>query len=174
MNLFEEKCLLLLKPDCIEKLRIGEIITRIERAGLQINDMKMIKVTEESIGKHYPDDPLWLKSVGIKKIQKFKANGIMISDDPLTIGKKVRASLIQYFKEKKVIAIIVQGPNAIACMRKMAGNTEPTSSEVGTIRGDYSTDSFEIADLQQRPIKNMIHVSDSPTSSQREINVWFP
>jgi nucleoside-diphosphate kinase len=173
MNLFEEKCLILLKPDCIENLRIGEIISRIEQAGLQIYDIKMVKVTEESISKHYPDDPSWLKSVGIKKIQKFQSKGITISEDPLMIGKKVRASLIQYFKDKKVIAIIVQGPNAIACMRKMAGNTEPASSAVGTIRGDYSTDSFEIADRQQRPIKNLIHVSDSQTSSQREINIWF-
>ena len=173
MNLTEEKCLLLLKPDCIENFHIGEIVTRIERVGLQIVDMKMVKVTEENISKHYSDDSTWLKSVGEKKIQKFKAKGILISDDPLTIGKKVRDSLVQYFKEKKVIAIIVQGPNAITSMRNMAGNTEPLSSEKGTIRGDYSTDSFEVADLQQRPIRNMIHVSDSTTSSKREIDVWF-
>ncbi len=173
MNLTEEKCLLLLKPDCIENFHIGEIITRIERVGLQIIDMRMVRVTEENISKHYPDDPSWLKSVGLKKIQKFKTKGILITENSLTIGKKVRDSLIQYFKEKKVIAIIVQGPNAITSMRNMAGNTEPLSSEKGTIRGDYSTDSFEVADLQQRPIRNMIHVSDSPASSQREMDVWF-
>ena len=63
--------------------------------------------------------------------------------------------------------------NAIACMRKLAGNTEPFSANPGTLRADYSTDSYESADSLERPIQNLIHVSDSPESCQREIEIWF-
>jgi len=168
-----EECLLLLKPDCVEKSCIGEIVSRIEKTGLKITRMKMVQVSPDIIGEHYPDDSSWLKSVGLKKIQKFQAKGQVLSEDSLSIGKKVRSLLIQYFSGKKIVALTVEGVNAIACMRKVAGNTEPFSAKPGTIRSDYSTDSYEIADALNRPIQNLIHVSDSPESSQREIDIWF-
>ncbi|MDD4028304.1 MAG: nucleoside-diphosphate kinase [Caldisericia bacterium] len=173
MNSFMEECLILLKPDCIEKSCIGEIISRIERTGLTIAKMRMVHVSPDLISEHYPDDPSWLKTVGLKKIQKFQAKGRVLKEDSLSIGKKVRASLIHYFSGKQVIVIVVKGTNAIACMRKIAGNTEPFTAEPGTIRGDYSTDSYEVADSLDRPIQNAIHVSDSPESSQREMEIWF-
>jgi nucleoside-diphosphate kinase len=173
MKSLTEECLLLLKPDCVNKCCIGEIISRIEKTGLTITRLKMIQASSDIIGKHYPDDPSWLKSVGLKKIQKFQAKGQILSEDSLSIGKKVRSLLMQYFSGKKIVALTVEGINAIACMRKIAGNTEPFSAKPGTIRSDYSTDSYEIADALNRPIQNLIHVSDSPESSHREIDIWF-
>lgn len=170
----KEKCLVLLKPDCIERRLTGELITRIEKTGLRMVRMKMITVTEDLIGRHYPHDPSWLKSVGLKKIQKYSSIGKPISQDPLLIGERVRKNLMAYFVKKTVVALVIEGNNAIACLRKIAGNTEPLSALPGTLRGDYSTDSYEIADATERPVQNLVHVSDSPEASQREIAIWFP
>ncbi len=168
-----EECLILLKPDCVERNLIGECISRIEKTGLRLTRMKMIEANADLIGRHYPDDPSWLKKVGMKKIQKFQAMGQPVRLNSLAIGQGVRNDLIKYFSGKRVVVFTVKGLNAIACMRKLAGNTEPFSAPPGTLRGDYSTDSYESADSAERPIQNLIHVSDSPESYQNEVEVWF-
>ena len=170
----QEKCLLLLKPDCINRRFVGKLLQRIEDTGLNIVQMNMVIVDANTIGEHYPNDPAWLKSVGLKKIKKLQGLGKPVKEDSQCIGKTVRKHLIEYFTGQRIVAIVVQGPNAITCMRKLAGNTEPFTAVPGTIRGDFSTDSYEIADSAERPIHNLIHVSDSPESSEREIAIWFP
>jgi nucleoside-diphosphate kinase len=173
MDIRNEECLILLKPDCVERRLCGEIIARIEKTGMLLTRMKLVQGSAELIGQHYPDDPSWLKKVGMKKIQKFQAIGKTVKQDSLSIGKGVRNDLIRYFSGKTIIVFTVQGLNAIACMRKLAGNTEPFTAIPGTLRADYSTDSYESADSLERPIQNLIHVSDSPESCQREIEIWF-
>ncbi len=173
MDSKNEECLILLKPDCVERHLIGEVIARIEKTGLMITRMKIVQANDELIGHHYPDDPSWLKKVGMKKIQKFQSMGKTVKEDSLSIGKGVRNGLIRYFSGKMVVVLTVQGLNAIACMRKLAGNTEPFTASPGTLRGDYSTDSYETADSSDRPIQNLIHISDSPESCQKEIDIWF-
>lgn len=173
MNQMNEECFVLLKPDCVERHLIGKILSRIEDTGLTVTKIKMLKATSELISQHYPDDSSWLRNVGLKSIKKSQSTGKSVTQTSLSIGQKVRKDLIRYFSEKTVVAITVNGSNSIACMRKIAGKTEPLSAPPGTIRGDFSTDSYEIADNKEQPVLNLIHVSDSPESSKREIAIWF-
>ena len=95
MDIRNEECLILLKPDCVERRLCGEIIARIEKTGMLLTRMKLVQGSAELIGQHYPDDPSWLKKVGMKKIQKFQAMGKTVKQDSLSIGKGVRNDLIR-------------------------------------------------------------------------------
>jgi nucleoside-diphosphate kinase len=72
-----------------------------------------------------------------------------------------------------VIAIVLEGHMVIEIVRKMAGSTNPLKAAPGTIRGDFSQDSYVLSDYFKRPTANVIHASDSPETAKREINVWF-
>lgn len=170
----KENCLILLKPDCIRKKLVGKVISMIEDSFLDIIAIKLVIPSKELIEKHYPDTIDWLRRLGIKNIESYKKRGLACDTDPESIGRKVRSELIKYLTGKQIIAIIIKGDNAIAQMRKLAGSTEPISSEPSTIRGKYSTDSYELADFYNRPLENIIHVSDSCDSAKEEIKIWFP
>ncbi len=170
----KEKCLVLLKEDCIRKKLIGKVISMIEEASLDIIAMKLVIPDRELIGRHYPDSEEWLKSAGNKKIENYKKRGLICDSDPISIGKLIREELINHMSNKPIIAIVASGFNAISHLRKLAGTTEPIHADLSTIRGRFSTDSYELADSQERPIENVIHVSDSLEASEREIKIWFP
>ncbi len=169
-----ENCLILLKPDCIRKKLIGKVISLIEESFLDIIAIKLIIPSKELIERHYPDKIEWLRGLGTKKIESYKKRGLVCDTDPESIGRIVRNQLIEYLSGKPIIAMIVQGNNAICQMRKLAGPTEPINAEPSTIRGKFSTDSFELADFYDRPLENIIHVSDSYETTDEEIKIWFP
>lgn len=170
----KENCLILLKPDCIKKRLIGKVILMIEDSFLDITSIKLVIPSRELIEKHYPDKTEWLRELGTKKIESYKKRGLVSDTDPESIGRMVRDELIEYLSGKPMVAIIVCGDNAIYHMRKLAGSTEPINAEPSTIRGKFSTDSYEIADLNGRPLENIIHVSDSIETAEEEIKIWFP
>jgi nucleoside-diphosphate kinase len=173
-----EKTLVLIKPDAFKRGLTGEIIARFERVSLKLEKMKLIKPTKELVEQHYPDDAGWLKSIGEKTIKTYEKYSLNLIDDlgtndALEIGKKIRKWLIQYVTSGPVIAIVISGNHAIEVVRKLVGNTVPVFAELGTIRGDYSIDSSDLADKEKRSIQNLVHASGNKDEAEKEIRLWF-
>lgn len=144
-----EKTLILIKPEGVKRHLVGKIISRFEDAGLKIIGMKQVWVDKEFARKHYTED---------------------ISERR---GQKVRDMLIDYITEGPVIAICLDGVDAIETVRKIVGGTEPKSALPGTIRGDFAHVSFAHADANNIPVKNLIHASGNKKDAEYEINLWF-
>jgi nucleoside-diphosphate kinase len=169
-----EKTFVIIKPDGVQRTLIGEIIRRYERVGLKLIGLKMVIPTVEKAEKHYTLDSEWLKKVGEKSIQSYKAKGLVPpSEDPLEVGNKVLVRLVKFMTSGPVVAMVWQGAHAVQIVRKMTGGTEPLSSDIGTIRGDYVIDSYQIADVDDRAIRNVVHASGSVEEAINEINLWF-
>lgn len=173
-----ERTLVIVKPDGVKARIIGEVISRLERMGLKIVGLKMIKATEEQMAGFYPSDEEWLKSVGNKSIKSYQEMGMDIkrdmgTDDPVQVGKTVKQWLVKYMVETPIVLIVVEGNHAIDTVRKLVGHTLPYMAAPGTIRGDYSTDSPDLANKEKRAIRNLVHASDGPESAAREIHYWF-
>lgn len=173
-----ERTLVLLKPDAVQRGLIGEVIKRLEQRGLQIVAMKMIKPSLEHISSHYPNDDKWIERLGEKGFQTFKEAGIdpmdvMGTRDKKEAGKQVREWLLAYMTEAPIVAIVIEGIHAIEMVRKIAGSTHPIKADIGTIRGDYSSDSAAAANPEKRSIKNIIHASETKEEAEHEIAHWF-
>ena len=169
-----ERCLVLLKADCVKRKLIGTFISRIESAGLSLVALKMVIPTESLINEHYKKNSDWLIKAGKMKIDRYQERGITLCETPEQVGIIIHKKLIQSMTGKKIVAMVIQGPNTIRFLRKMAGSTEPLSAEYGSLRGSFSSDSYEIADQEGRTIQNLIHVSDGIETAKKEIDLWFP
>ena len=88
-------------------------------------------------------------------------------------GKEVRDRLLEFITEGPIVAMIIEGVNAIENVRKIVGPTESKSALPGTIRGDFSHVSFEYADAKKVPVKNLIHASSDEKDAKSEIAIWF-
>lgn len=170
----KDKCLILLKNECIRKGLVGKVFSIICETSPDIIAIKLVVPDKDIIGRHYPAQEEWLRNAGLKKIESYKKRNIVCDSNPISIGRLVREQLIEYMSGKPVIAIVVEGYNAILHLRKLAGSTEPISADPSTIRGRFSVDSYDLADSRNRPIENIIHISDSIESAIREIKIWFP
>jgi nucleoside-diphosphate kinase len=173
-----ERTFVMIKPDGVQRGLIGEVIGRLEKRGLKVVALKMIKPSIEHVNDHYPKDDTWVARLGDKGFNVFKEYGIdpkeiMGTDNNLEAGKKVREWLVKYLTEAPVVAMIVEGIHARDMVRKIAGPTLPNKAEIGTIRGDFSVDSPAAANFQQRAIKNIIHASETAEEVENEINHWF-
>lgn len=144
-----ERTLVLIKPEGVQRELVGKIISRFEDAGLKIIGMKMHWADKEFAKKHYTED-----------IEKRR-------------GKKVRELLIDYITEGPVIAMVLEGVNAIENVRKIVGGTEPKSSPPGTIRGDFAHVSYAYADAKSIAVKNLIHASGNEEDAKIEVPLWF-
>lgn len=170
-----EKTLVIIKPDGIERSLVGEIISRYERVGLKLAAMKMMVPTAELIEKHYTLDPEWMRLAGEKSIKNAKEKGHKpLSEDALETGSIVLNSLKKYLTSGPVIAMVWEGMHAVLIVRKIVGSTEPLSSDVGTIRGDYVIDSYQASNHEGRAIRNLVHASSSVKEAEDEIRHWFP
>lgn len=169
-----ERTLAIIKPDGIQRNLVGEIIQRYERTGLKLVAMKMMKPTAELIEKHYTLDPEWIRLAGEKSIKNALEKGhTPLADEPIKVGKLVLESLKKYLVSGPVVAMVWEGVHAVAIVRKMTGGTEPLSSDVGTIRGDFVIDSYQLSNHDGRAIRNLVHASGSPKEAQDEIAHWF-
>lgn len=174
-----ERSVVLIKPDGVMRGIIGQIITRFERVGLKIIAMKMVWVSKEMAGKHYPDSRIeFLKGMGQKSLDNYKEYGMdpvkeMGSADPLEIGKMVNTWLKEYLTSGPVIAMLIEGNHAIAVIRRIVGHTLPAMAASGTIRGDFSIDSSALANARRRPIRNLIHASGNLEEEKIEEELWF-
>ncbi|MFT4250680.1 MAG: nucleoside-diphosphate kinase [Candidatus Woesearchaeota archaeon] len=169
----KEKTLVLLKPDAVQRGLIGEIISRFERCGLKIVGMKMQYASPELAGEHYAEDEEWMKTVGSKMKESYAKKGVEIKETEMEIGAKVRNQLMDFISMSPVIALCLEGHNAVKHVRKLVGATAPSDSAPGTIRGDFSFETYQMADNLKRPIQNLIHASGEVEEAKREVPVWF-
>jgi len=149
MNEKLERSLVLLKPDAINRGLIGEILHRFERTGLKIAGLKLVWSDEDTALKHYSED-----------LAKRR-------------GQKVRDLMVEMITSGPVVAIVVEGVEAVEVVRKMVGETEPKSAAPGTIRGDYAHLSFKHADTSEKAVFNLIHASANPEEAKDEVSYWF-
>ena len=130
-----ERTLILLKPDCVQRQLIGQVIHRFEDKGLQFVAMKLMHVTPELAKQHYAEH----------------------------VGKAFYPGLEEYITGGPIVAAILEGPEAIAVVRKLVGATNGREAAPGTIRGDFGSS----------PKMNLVHASDSAQAAQREIELFF-
>ena len=146
-----EQTLILFKPDAVQRGVIGEILTRFERVGLKIVGTKMIASTREHYYKHYEE----------------------IGQVITRRGEKTFNNVLDTMNEGPVIAMVLEGIEAVELVRKLVGSTEPKSSAPGTIRGDFSHMSYGYGDEQDKGIPNLIHASGDADDAEKEIPHWF-
>ncbi len=135
--------------------------------------MKMITPSEELLGKHYADDLTWKLSVGKKTRETFAKKGVQMTETDEQIGARIRAWNMAGLHGPPVIAVIFEGYHVVEAGRSIVGNTEPRQASPGTIRGDFSNESFALADSQKRVVRNLVHASGNPAEAEQEIKVWF-
>lgn len=146
-----EQTLIILKPDALQRGIAGEILTRFERVGLKIVATKMLSPDYEHYFRHY-------ETIG-KMVSRRGQHAFDVTLDLMTSGP--------------VIAIVLEGVEAVAQVRKMVGTTEPKGALPGTIRGDFAHVSFTFADSKSTGIANLIHASGDPDEAKDEISHWF-
>lgn len=176
----KERTLVLIKPDGVERGLVGSIISRFERAGLRIVGLGIVKPSKKLIDKHYPKTKEWIENLGnnlLKTAEEFQIEIDLKKDykvnNTYELGLKIRNWLIDFMSSGPIVKIVLEGVHAVKIVRKLVGKTVPFLAEPGTIRGDYSIDSPILANLEERPIKNLIHASGSPEEAEYEIKLWF-
>ncbi len=146
-----ERSLVVCKPDAVQRGIVGEILQRFERVGLKIVGMKMVMPNEDQYRAHYEDI------------------GKMITRH----GEQIFRYNLNYMMTGPVIAMVLEGVEAIPLVRKIVGPTEPKSAEMGTIRGDYSHMSFGYSDAKGMGVPNLVHASSNKEEAAKEIALWF-
>ena len=169
-----QQSLVLIKPDGVVRGHIGDIISRFERVGLKITAMKMILPKMDEADRHYALTEEWMQGVFNKSSKKYQEEG---RDFPFTdykaYGTSIKNGLVNFLASGPIIALVIEGEQAVPLIRKIVGATEPASAAPGTIRGDYSPDTYALSNEQNRPIRNLVHASGTPEEAQNEINIWF-
>lgn len=130
-----ERSLILLKPDCLDGNHTGEVIGRFEKAGFEIRATKLIALTNEMLKEHYAH----------------------IADRPFF------PEIVEFMSSRPVLALVLEGENAVAAIRELLGPTDSTQAPAGTIRGDMGTTSM----------KNICHASDSVENAAIEVERFF-
>lgn len=130
-----QQTLVVVKPDGVQRALVGKIIARFEERGLKLVALKMAHVTREFAEKHY-------------EVHK---------------GKFFYEGLVNYIVSSPVVAMVLEGHEAIAVVRAMVGKTRPWEAESGTIRGDFA----------MMGLRNLIHASDASETAEKEIALWF-
>jgi nucleoside-diphosphate kinase len=130
-----ERTLVLVKPDGVQRGLIGEILGRFERKGLKVVGLRMLNVSHELAERHYA----------------------------VHAGKHFYAGLVEFITSGPVAAVALEGPDAIATVRRLVGRTLPNEAEPGTIRGDLGISG----------LRNLIHASDGSETAAFELELWF-
>lgn len=174
MSNTKERTLVIIKPDGVQRTLIGEIIKRYEQAGLKLTGLKFVVPTENQVEAHYLVNPDFKTNVGTKTIESYKKKGeTPPTENPEEQGEFVLNGLKKYMVSGPVVAMCWEGVHAIEVVRKITGSTEPRSSDVGTIRGDYVIDSYQLADRDNRAVRNLIHASGDAEEAEKELALWF-
>ena len=146
-----ERTLIVFKPDSVMRGIVGEVLTRFERVGLKIVGAKMLFPDYDHFYQHY-------EGIGTLKSRK---------------GDKIFEDQLATMQEGPVIAMVLEGVEAVDLVRKMVGPTEPKSAQPGTIRGDYAHVSYGQASGAGKGISNILHASADPKEAALEIDHWF-
>lgn len=175
-----ERTFAMIKPDGVMRGAVGDVIHRFEKVGLKIVAIKMVRPTKAQVKAHYPmSDEAWVERLGEKCLSGFDSLecsvfDVLGTDDKKTLGTDVVDSLVEYLTSGPVVAMVIEGIQAIDMVRKLCGHTLPFKADVGTIRGDYSVDSPAVANAERRAIHNIIHASENALEAKNEISLWFP
>ena len=120
----------------------------------------------------------FIEGMGHKSLETYKEQGLdpvetLGTANPHEIGLKIQGWMVDFITSGPVMAIVLEGPNAISRAREITGHTIPAKAEAGTIRGDYSDDSSTLANAENRPIYNLVHASGDKQEADFEIGLWF-
>ena len=170
----KERTFVIVKPDGVQRGLVGEIVKRFERTGLKLVAMKMTILPEDMLWKHYDKDDEWFLKKGTKIAEDRAAAGLPVEKEPLEYGKDIIRALVKYMTASPVVMMVIEGNQAVAVVKKLVGETEPATSDVGTIRGDLTIDSYAICAIDDRAVRNLIHCSDEVENANKEIAMWFP
>ncbi len=175
----QERTLVIVKPDAYGRGLTGTIVARLEQRGLALEAIRISRGEAEMVEDHYPRSAEWLAIVGGKTLDDYARLGIsardkLDTDDAVEIGRMVRKWLTEFMLSGPVVPMVVSGNRAIETVRKIVGATLPVAALPGTIRGDFSSDSADLANEELRPVLNLVHASGDPEEAAREIKLWFP
>ncbi len=174
MSVFKkERTLVILKPDAVQRGLIGETIKRLERTGLKLVALKFVLASEDQLWQHYKKDDAWYLEKGKRIVTERKAAGLKVDKEEIEYGKDIVKALVKFMSAGPIVPMIWEGNKAVGIVKKLVGSTEPLSSDGGTIRGDYTLDSYELASIDERAVRNLIHCSDPVSDAEREIPIWF-
>ena len=168
-----EKTVIIVKHDGIQRGLVGEVIKRFEQKGLRIAAIKMTHPDKEISQRQYRLTEDWIKKIGETTRKTLESRGIKVKETNEQIAKRVQRWLMDYLTEGPVAAMIFEGYHAIEIGRKIIGTAEARSAPPGTIRGDFSTDSYELGDSLGRPVRNIVHASGNKEEAENEIKIWF-
>ena len=143
-----ERTLVLLKPDAVARGLVGRVLTRFEDALLKIVASKMVWMDADLARRHYFDLE-----------ERF--------------GTAVYSSVASFMATGPVFALVLEGVEAVACVRKIVGSTYPDQAAPGTIRGDFAHQSRAYANAHHLAVANLVHASGNADEAGREIDVWF-
>ena len=146
-----ERTLIILKPDAVQRGLVGEIVSRFEKAGLKIIGMKMVHPGEEHYHHHYET----------------------ISKMVTRYGKEVHERNVAFMMSGPVIAVVLEGIDAVQLIRKLVGDTDPQKAAPGSIRGDYAHTSRDYVNQKSTALPNIIHASGDKKEARQEIAHWF-
>jgi nucleoside-diphosphate kinase len=169
----QERTFIILKPDTVQRSLMGEVIKRFEQTGLKCTAMKMFVPDEERLVRHYHKSEEWFLKKGTNVVNDLMAQGLPITKEPIEYGRDIIRTIVKYMTAGPVVAMVWEGNQAVNVVMKIVGTTEPSSSDVGTIRGDYTIDSYGHASFENRAVRNLIHCSDAVAEAEREIAIWF-
>ncbi|HME86869.1 MAG TPA: nucleoside-diphosphate kinase [Candidatus Nanoarchaeia archaeon] len=168
-----ERTLVILKPDVMARGITGEIVSRFEKLGLKIIGMKMLQADPKVAAEHYKKDDEWLLKKGKQISEQLKLAAGSDEEYKANARKVILNPLVTDIQLYPIVAIVLEGHKAVHMVKKHVGPTSPEEALPGTIRGDYSQDSYLLANTLNRPVINMIHCTDDPKEADREINLWF-
>lgn len=146
-----ERTLVIFKPDAVMRGIVGEVLTRFERVGLKIVGAKMLMPDYDHYYEHY-------EGIGTLKTRK---------------GDVIFETQLKEMQQGPVIAMVLEGVEAVEQVRKMVGPTEPKSAAPGTIRGDYAHMTYGHAAAAKRGVPNIVHASADAAEAKKEIAHWF-
>ena len=146
-----ERTLIVFKPDAVMRGIVGEVLTRFEKAGFKIVAAKMVAPDYDHLHQHY-------EGIGTLKTRK---------------GEEIFENQLKSMQAGPVIALVLEGVEAVETVRKMVGATEPKSALPGTIRGDYAHVNYSQANESGRSISNVLHASADANEAKQEIAHWF-
>jgi nucleoside-diphosphate kinase len=174
-----EKTFLMIKPDGLKRGLVGEIYSRIERVGLKLVAARMIVATQEQAKGNYPGSTEWMTKMGDKTINNYEhdleaVKADLGTSDSLEIGKKIYAALVSYITDGPVIISVWEGNHSVKVLERLIGKTDPTTADIGSIRGDFGFDTPQFAVKSGRIVfRTLVHRSDTPEEAEREIKHWF-
>lgn len=177
-EMMKEQTLVLIKPDALMRGIACQILQRFEQSGLKIVGLKIIRADRARLDGHFPKSDEWIIGMGEKTLETYKEYGLDPAEtfgttNPREIGEKIKEWNYDYLTIGPVIAVVLEGIHAIDTVRKFIGHTLPYRAAPGTIRGDFSINSPDLANIIGSACKNLVHASGNKEEAVQEIANWF-